>query len=102
MQVERSAFDKPRTYNSPGYQVVWWFDPLFGAMVPIGQLRGDFPVQATFRIRGMWLGALEIPYHVNQQFGFNAPEPILKRMQNAGAGEWAEVFIYQTQDIQPK
>ena len=102
MQVEREAFSPPRPYTSPGYQVVWWFDPVFGSTVPIGQIRGEFPVQATFRIRGMWIGALEIPYHVNQQFGFAVPEPILQRMRNAGVGEWAEVFVYQTQDIQPK
>ncbi len=102
IQTDRTPLDKPRPYVSPAYQVVWWFDPLFGQIVPIGQLRGEFAVQATFRIRGEWLGALELPYHVNQQYGFTVPDAIVKRMKNAGVGEWAEVFIYQTQDIQPK
>jgi hypothetical protein len=102
MQVDRVTFDKPRPYTSPGYQFVWWFDPIFGQLVPIGQLRGEFTAQATFRIRGHWNSALEIPYHVNQQYGFTVPEPIVQRMKNAGAGEWAEVFVYQTQDMQAR
>ncbi len=102
MQVERTPFEAPRQYVSPSYQIVWWFDPLLGQMVQLGQLRGEFTVQAPFRIRGSWIPALEIPYHVNQEYGFTVPEPILQRMQAAGVGEWAEVFVYQTQDIQPK
>jgi hypothetical protein len=102
MQVDRAPFDAPRTYTSQGYQIVWWFDPLFGQIVPVGQLRGDFTAQATFRIRGMWISALEIPYHVNQEYGFTVPDPILQRMRSAGVGEWAEVFVYQTEDMQPK
>jgi len=102
MQVERAPFDAPRTYVSPGYQIVWWFDPVFGQIVPLGELRGEFPVQATFRIKGQWISALEIPYHINQDYQFRLPDPILKRMQSAGSGEWREVFVYQTRDIQPK
>jgi hypothetical protein len=102
IQVDRTPLDPHRTYVSPAYQIVWWFDPIFGQIVPIGQLRGEFTVQATFRIRGQWIGALELPYHLNQQYGFTVPEAIVKRMKDAGIGEWAEVFVYQTQDIQPK
>jgi len=102
MQVDRAPFDAPRTYVSPSYQLVWWFDPIFGQLVPLGEAHGDIPVQATFRIKGQWVNALEIPYHINQDFDFKLPDPVLKRMQAAGTGEWREVFIYQTRDIQPK
>ena len=102
MQVQREPFDAPRTFVSPGFQVVWWFDPLFGQIVPIGELRGEFVAQARFRIKGQWIGALELPYNVNQMYEITVPDPILKRMQAAGKGEWAEVFIYQTKDIQEK
>lgn len=101
MQIERATFD-PQVYTTPGYQIVWWFDPVYGQIVPIGQLRGDFTVQATFRIKGNWLTALEIPYHINQEYEIVVPEAILQRMRDAGKTEWAEVFIYQTNDIHPK
>ncbi len=99
MQVDRTPFEAARPYVSSGSEIVWWFDPLFGQLVPIGELRGEFSAQANFRIKGQWIGALEIPYHVNQAYGIIVPEPILQRMQNAGKGEWAEVFVYQTGDI---
>lgn len=101
MQIERATFD-PQPYTTPGYQIVWWFDPVYGQIVPIGQLRGDFSVQATFRIKGNWLTALEMPYHINQEYDIVVPEAILQRMRDAGKTEWAEVFIYQTNDVHPK
>ncbi len=101
MQVERATFD-PQVYTTPGYQIVWWFDPVYGQIVPLGQLRGDFTVQATFRIKGSWLNALEMPYHINQEYEIVVPEAILQRMRDAGKTEWAEVFIYQTNDVHPK
>ena len=101
MQVERATFE-PRPYTSPNYQIVWWFDPVFGQLLPIGQLRGDFTVQATFRLKGHWITALEMPYHINQEYDIVVPEAILQRMRDAGKTEWAEVFIYQTNDVHPK
>lgn len=102
LQVDRTPFEAPRTFVSPSYQIVWWFDPIYGQFVPLGEIHGDFPVQATFRIKGQWVVALEVPYHINQDYDFKLPDPILKRMQAAGSGEWREVFVYQTRDIQPK
>ena len=102
MQVERVTFD-PRPYVSTGYEIVWWYDPLFGQFLPIGQLEGEFTVQATFRVKGQWITALEIPYNVDgQQYGIVVPDAILNRMQDAGKGEWAEVFVYETNDIRPR
>jgi hypothetical protein len=72
---------------------------LYGQLVPIGEIRGEFVAQASFRIKGQWIGALEIPYQVNQAYGIVVPDPILQRMRNAGKGEWAEVFVYQTGDV---
>lgn len=102
MQVDRQPFDAPRTFVSSGSEIVWWFDPIFGQFVPIGEIRGEFVAQASFRIKGQWIGALEIPYQVNQAYGIVVPEPIVQRMRNAGKGEWAEVFVYQTGDITQK
>ncbi len=102
MQADRQTFEPHRQYVSPSYQIVWWFDPIFGQILPIGELRGDFEVQATFRLAGQWIEALEVPYHVNQQYDITVPPSILQRMQKAGRGEWADVFIYQTRDIRPK
>ena len=102
MQVDRAPFGQTRNYFSPGYQVVWWFDPVFGQILPIGQLQGEFAAQATFRIRGQWIQALEIPYLINQQYGITVPPPILKRMQDAGKTEWVDVFVYLTQDMEPR
>lgn len=101
MQVERATFD-PQAYTTTSYQIVWWFDPVYGQIVPLGQLRGDFTVQATFRIKGNWLTAVEMPYHINQEYDIVVPEAILQRMRDAGKTEWAEVFIYQTNDVHPK
>lgn len=102
-QVERQVFPASRNYVSPSAQIVWWFDPLFSEYLPIGELRGEFGVQATFRIRGKWVEALEIPYNItNSQYGITVPTAIIQRMQNAGITEWAEVFVYKTQDISPK
>lgn len=102
MQVDRAPFEAPRSFVSSGSEIVWWFDPLFGQLVPVGEIRGEFVAQASFRIKGQWIGALEIPYNVNQSYGIVVPEPILQRMRNAGKGEWAEVFIYQTGDVTQK
>lgn len=102
MQVDRAPFEAPRSFVSSGSEIVWWFDPLFGQLVPIGEIRGEFVAQASFRIKGQWIGALEIPYNVNQAYGIVVPEPIVQRMRNAGKGEWAEVFIYQTGDVTQK
>jgi hypothetical protein len=99
MQVDRAPFEAPRTFVSSGSEIVWWFDPLYGQLVPIGEIRGEFVAQASFRIKGQWIGALEIPYQVNQAYGIVVPDPILQRMRNAGKGEWAEVFVYQTGDV---
>ncbi len=93
----------PQNYVSPAYQLVWWFDPLFGEYIPLGELRGEFTVQATFRIKGRWVQALELPYNVAaKQYGITVPAAIVERMKQAGVGEWAEVFVYKTADVVPK
>ena len=101
MQVERTPFE-PASFVSSGWETVWWYDPLFGQLLPVGQLRGEFTVQARFRIKGQWISALEMPYNVGKQYDITVPDAILKRMQDAGKGDWAEVFVYETNDIQPK
>jgi hypothetical protein len=101
MQVERVPFE-PTPYVSSGWEMVWWYDPLFGQFLPIGQVRGEFTVQARFRVKGQWVTALEMPYHVGQQYDITVPDAILQRMRDAGKGEWAEVFVFETNDVRPK
>ncbi len=102
-QVERVVLPAPRNYVSPGYQIVYWFDPVFGSYLPIGELHGEFTVQATFRIKGEWITSLELPFNITtKEYGITVPDAIVQRMKNAGVTEWAEVFIRKTSDIQPK
>lgn len=102
IQLNRAPFDAIRTYTTSTSQTLWWYDPRFGQNVRLGDITGDFPVQATFRFRGQEVSAFEIPYQVNNSFGFTVPEAILNRMREAGVGEWAETFIYDNPAIQPK
>lgn len=102
IQLNRTPFESVRTYTTSTSQTVWWYDPRFGQNVRLGEINGDFPVQATFRFRGQEVSALEVPYEVNQSFGFTLPEAILNRMQDAGVGAWAETFVYDHPAIQPK
>ena len=102
MQVERTVFDQHRTFVSTGSHTVWWFDPVFGQFLPLGEVQGAFTVQAIFRINGMCVEALEMPYHVNQQYNIAIPPAILQRMRDAGVGEWTEVFVYRTRDMVEK
>ncbi len=102
LQEDRTVFDSPRQYVSTGSHIVWWFDPLFGQFLPIGEVQGVFLAQATFNLRGQWVQALEMPYHVNQDYEIEVPPAILQRMRNAGVGEWAEVFVYKTRDMNQK
>lgn len=102
IQLDRQAFESVRTYTTSTSQTLWWYDPRFGQNVRLGEVNGDFPVQATFRFRGQEVSAFEIPYEVNNSFGFTLPEAILNRMRDAGVGPWAETFMYANPVIQPK
>lgn len=102
IQLDRQAFESVRTYTTSTSQTLWWYDPRFGQNVRLGDVSGDFPVQATFRFRGQEVSAFEVPYEVNNSFGFTLPEAILNRMREAGVGPWAETFMYANPAIQPK
>lgn len=102
VQVDRRPFGGVQTYITPSKQILWWYDPIFGRAVKLGEIQGDFPVQATFRFRGQEVDALEVPYQVNQSFGITLPPTIVDEIKKAGSGEWVETFVYQTSDIRPK
>lgn len=102
VQVERVPLDGIQTYTSTSQRLLWWYDPVFGQPIVLGQIQGDFPVQATFRFRGQEANALEVPYQVNQSFGITLPPAIVERIKNAGYGDWIEAFVYKTDDIQPR
>ncbi|GAC1643420.1 MAG: hypothetical protein NVS4B8_13380 [Herpetosiphon sp.] len=103
LQADRKVFAPERTYTSPSHQLVWWFDPINMAYVPIGEIKGDFSVQASFRIKGSWATGLEIPFGLTKKnYEIGVPAEIVQRMKDAGKNEWVTVFIYQTKDIQPR
>lgn len=102
IQLDRTPFDTVRTYTTSTSQTLWWYDPRFGQNVRLGDISGDFPVQATFRFRGQEISAFEVPYEVNKSFGFTLPDAILNRMRDAGVGDWAETFVYESPVIQAK
>lgn len=102
VQVNRTPLAAVQTYTTPSKQLLWWYDPVFGQPVKLGEIQGDFPVQATFRFRGQEVEALEIPYQVNQSFGIALPSAIVERIRRAGGGEWVEAFVYQTDDMRAR
>jgi predicted small lipoprotein YifL len=99
IQVDRNVFEGVQTYTSPSREILWWYDPIAGQTVALGEIQGDFPAQAVFRLRGQEVSALEVPYQINQSFGITVSQPIIDRMRRAGVGEWAETFVYLTEDI---
>lgn len=102
MQMDREVFDPLRTYATSGPETLWWYDPLYGQIIALGEINGAFPVQATFRLRGQEAGALEVPYQINTSFGLRLPDAIQQRMRNAGAGEWIETFVFAKSDVQAR
>ncbi len=101
VQVDRQPFESIQTWVTPSRQILWWYDPVYGRTIKLGEIQGEFPAQATFRFRGQEVEALEIPYQVNQSFGITLPPAIVDQIRNAGYGEWIETFVYRTEDIRP-
>jgi hypothetical protein len=100
VQVDRQVFEPIQTWTTPGRQILWWYDPLHGRTVKLGEIQGDFLVQAVFRFRGQQVEALEVPYHINQSYNVAVPPAILEQIRNAGyEGDWIETFVYRTEDI---
>ena len=102
MQMDREVFEPIRTFATSGPETLWWYDPVFGQMVALGEINGEFPVQAAFRLRGQEAGALEVPYQINTSFGLRIPDALQARMRNAGAGDWIETFVYAKSDVQQR
>jgi hypothetical protein len=102
VQVDRQPFESIQTWNTPSRQILWWYDPVYGRTIKLGEIQGDFPAQATFRFRGQEVEAVEIPYNVNQSFGITVPPAIVEQIRSAGYGEWIETFMYRTEDIRPR
>jgi hypothetical protein len=102
-QQDRSVNDPPRLYVAQSSVTLWWYDPLIGQSVPIGTIRGEFPVQADFILRGAQQAALEVPYRINNDFGLTAiSEAVRERMEAAGYSQSVEAYILRTADIHPK
>lgn len=102
-QVDRVVLETPAIYAVTGAEMAEWFDPVTGMRVPVGELRGEFTVQATFRIKGEWAERLEIPFNATERnYGITVPSVIAERMKIANGEGWCEVFIYRTGDTQPR
>jgi hypothetical protein len=91
-----------RMYQTTGWHWLWWYDPIYGQPVALGQITGEFPVQATFRFRGQLVDGLEVPYEINNSFGIALPDAIVARMRAAGYTDRVEAFVYQTNDMAPQ
>ncbi len=103
VQVERTPLGAVQTYNSASREILWWYDPRLGRPVKLGEVQGDFPVQATFRFRGQEVDAVEVPYQINSSFGISLPAATVDQIRQAGyTGDWIEAFIYQDGDIQAR
>jgi len=102
-QLDRKINEPPRLYSVRTAAILWWYDPLTSQSVPIGTIRGDFPVQAEFVLRDTQQAALEVPYRINNDFGLTAiSDSVRERMQAAGYSQSVEAYILRTDDIQPK
>lgn len=103
VQQDRTPLETIQTYTTPSREILWWYDPLLGRTIKLGEIQGDFPVQATFRFRGQEVDALEVPYQINSTFGISLPSATVDAIRKAGyEGEWIEAFVYKTEDIRPK
>lgn len=102
MQMDREVFEPIRTYATSGPETLWWYDPVFGQTVALGEINSEFPVQAVFRLRGQEAVALEVPYQINTSFGLRLPDALQTRMRNAGASEWVETFVLAKSDVQAR
>jgi hypothetical protein len=101
-QQDRKVNDPPRLYVAPNPVVLWWYDPVVSQPVQIGTIRGEFPVQAEFVLRGDG-AALEVPYVINSDFGLTAiSEALRERMLAAGYSQSVEAYVLRTDDTQPK
>ena len=90
------------TYIAPSKHWLWWYDPIYGQSLALGQFEGPFEVQATFRFRGQIVHGLEVPYEINRTLGIVIPEAIVTRMRAAGYDQVVEAFVYRTDDIVPQ
>jgi hypothetical protein len=102
-QQDRKVNDPPRVYVARIPVTLWWYDPLVSQSVQIGTIRGEFPVQAEFVLRGGGGAALEVPYVINSDFGLTAiSEAVRERMRAAGYSQSVEAYVLRTDDTQPK
>jgi hypothetical protein len=102
-QAERVDFAPPRTYLAQQPVELRWLDPRSGQSLVVGRLIGEFPAQATFKLRSSGLPALLVVYTIDQSFGLTAISPALKtRMRAAGIADTAETYVLLSTDIAQK
>jgi len=102
-QQDRRVNDPPHIYVAHNPVILWWYDPLTSQSVPIGTIRGEFPVQAEFLLRDDQQAALEVPYVINSDFGLTAiSDAVRQRMFAAGYSQSVEAYVLRTDDVQPK
>ena len=102
-QIKRQVFDPNRMYIASSPVMLLWYDPLSDQTLEIGRLVGEFTAQAEFIFQPRNAMALEVLYHINQDYGLTAISPAVKqRMEAAGFAENVEAFVLQSDAIQPK
>ncbi len=99
-QLERSDFPQELTFVAQRPVDLFWFDPISGQRLVIGQLIGAFPAQASFTLRATNQPALLVRYEIDRSFGLTAISPVLKqRMQAAGVGPTTDAYVILSTDI---
>lgn len=100
-QIDRQVYDPPRLHRAVRRITLFWYDPGVGQVLEVGDLIGDFPVQARFSLRSSGEMALEVPYRINNDFGLTAiSEAVRSRMEAAGYTISVEAFVLESDAIQ--
>ena len=102
-QQDRQVFDPRRVYVARSRTPLFWFDPVTGQTLVIGDLLGPFTVQAQFVLRDGNRPALEVPYRIDADFGLTSiSDAVKQRMLAAGYTESVEAYVVQTDTVQPQ
>lgn len=102
-QADRLVFETLQTYVARAQTKLWWYDPINQQHVLLGTFSGPFLAQARFHLPAQANAeALEVPYHINQQYGLTALSPALvERMRAAGYTTWVETYVLVSSEVEP-
>ncbi|KAB8142551.1 hypothetical protein F8S13_13400 [Chloroflexia bacterium SDU3-3] len=102
-QADRTTFDQPKPYVASTPVMLFWYDPITGQQLEIGYLIGDFMATAQFGLASRpGVVALEVPYHIDQDYGLTAISPVVKeRMRAAGSEDLIQGYVILDAAVAP-